>query len=335
MADVQALFERFHRDIRTYYEINEQLRSKKDIIVRRVREHLKKNARPMCQEYIQGSYKMKVGILALEGSEYDIDVGLRFSFDESKYTAKDVRRWVFDAVDGHTEQVEEKAPCIRVTYADGYHVDLVCYAWWDNESGAEQHRLAHKTKDWRSADPPRLVQYVQDARRPFDNTEDAATSTDQFRRVVRYLKRWNDNAIRGESNDKPSGLALVLLTKNHLSGPALTWDGKPDDRAAVEQVARSAAETAGRITAIKPTPEGEDMFGRISEAAMTKLKERFAVLQNALADANGDTDASRACKRLKEVFGDDFPCPDIEQGTKQSALRTSAPAVVPSSSSAC
>lgn len=334
MADVQSLFERFHRDIRTYYEINEKLRSKKTIIVRRIQDHLKRNERPTCQEYIQGSYKMKVGILALEGAEYDIDVGLRFSFDESKYTAEEVRRWVFEAVDGHTDKVEEKTPCIRVTYADGYHVDLVCYAWWDNAAGVEQHRLAHKEDGWRPADPPRLVQYVKDARTPFEGTEDVATSTDQFRRVVRYLKRWNDNAIRGESNDKPSGLALVLLTNQHLTAPAKTWDGVPDDRLAVERVARAAAETVGRISAIKPTPEGEDMFGRISDTGMTELKNRFATLRDVLIDAQREPKASEACKRLKEVFGDDFPCPSSDEEEKRSALRTSAPAVVPSSSSA-
>jgi hypothetical protein len=334
MADVQALFERFHREIRTYYEINETLRKKKDIIVERVQTHLAKNKRPSCEPFIQGSYKMKVGICALAGSEFDIDVGLRFSFDESKHTAEEVRRWVFEAVDGHTEQVEEKAPCIRVTYKDGYHVDLVCYAWWDDRFGVEQHRLAHKSKGWRPANPPKLVQYVMDARKPFADTKDTATQTDQFRRVVRYLKRWNDNAIRGESDDKPSGLALVLLTKQHLSGPSLTWEGLPDDRAAAERVARAAADTYGRITAIKPTPEEEDMFGRISESGMTKLKERFGTLRDKLVAAQQAKDAREACKELKDVFGNDFPCPDPEDERQESARRTAAPAVVPSSSSA-
>jgi hypothetical protein len=334
MADVQALFEQFHQNIRTYYEINETLREKKDIIVRRVKAHLAKNRRPTCQEYLQGSYKMKVGICALDGAEFDIDVGLRFSFDEAKYSASEVRDWVFEAVDGHTEDVDAKGPCIRVTYKDGYHVDLVSYAWWDDALGIEQHRLAHRDDGWRPADPPKLVQWVLDARAPFADTKDTATQTDQFRRVVRYLKRWNDHAIRGESPDKPSGLALVLLVKEHLSTPALTWAGAADDRLAVEHVARSAADTVGRISACKPTPEYEDMYGRLSNAAMTKLKERFGKLRDAVVDAGNATDPKVACKRLREVFGDDFPCPDAEKRDTETAMRTSAPAVVPSSSSA-
>lgn len=334
MADVQALFERFHQNIRTYYEINDTLREKKEIIVRRVKAHLAKNNRPGCQEYLQGSYKMKVGICALDGAEFDIDVGLRFSFDESKYTAKEVRDWVFEAVDGHTESVDPKGPCIRVTYKDGFHVDLVSYAWWDDALGIEQHRLAHRDDGWKPADPPRLVRWVKDARVPFADAKDTATQTDQFRRVVRYLKRWNDRAIRGESPDKPSGLALVLLAAKHLPSPAITWTGAVDDRLAVERVARAAAATLGRITALKPTPEYEDMFGRLTDQAMEDFKARFGALRDALVDAGNATDPQVACKRLRDVFGGDFPCPDVQKQAGETAMRTSAPAIVPSSSSA-
>ena len=144
MANVQPQFEQFHQRIRTDYDSNQTLREKKDIIVQRVKDHLMRSKRPACEEFIQGSYKMKVGICALKGAEFDIDVGLRFSFAETEYTSTEVRKWVFEAVDGHTQEVEEKGACIRVRYQDGYHVDLVSYARWDDTLGREQYRLAHK-----------------------------------------------------------------------------------------------------------------------------------------------------------------------------------------------
>jgi cyclic GMP-AMP synthase DncV-like protein len=331
MADVQALFEAFHKRIRTYYEINDVLRAKKDIIVERVNKNLAQKKRPSCVEFIQGSYKMKVGILAVKGAEYDIDVGLRFSFKESEHSPEEVRGWVFDAVDGHTEKVERRSSCIRVIYADGYHVDLVPYAWWD-EGGVEQYRLAHKTKNWRPADPPALVEFVKQVRKPFEGVKDKATDTDQFRRIVRYLKRWNDVALPMESHDKPSGLALLLLTKHYL--PAPMGLGSGDDRTAVEQVARAAAATSSRIVEHKPTPEKEDVFARISESSMNALKQRFGVLRDALVFARDTNDVNKACKELKKVFGDDFPCPESEEKRTETARRTAAPAIVPSSSSA-
>lgn len=334
MANVQGQFELFHKTIRTYYEINETLREKKDIIVRRIKAHLEKNKRPQCTEFIQGSYKMKVGICAVEGLQYDIDVGLRFSFDESEYEPTTVRAWVFEAVDGHTEEVTEKPSCIRVAYADGYHVDLVAYAWWDDERDQEQYRLAHESNDWKAADPPGLVQHVRDARKPFADTSDAATQTDQFRRVARYLKRWNDLAMPFESKEKPSGIALVLLLEEHLKTPKTAWDGTSDDRAALEQVAEAAENTVGRISITKPTPEYEDLFGSVSEKGMTELKERFGELRRALVDAKNASDVHAACKRLKQVLGEDFPCPDSDDGKNETAKKTSAPAVISSATSA-
>lgn len=334
MADVQGKFEEFHSTIRTYYEINALLREKKDIIVRRVKEHLEKNKRPQCQPFLQGSYKMKVGICAVPGMEFDIDVGLRFSFDELAHTAAEVRGWVFKAVDGHTETVEQRPSCIRVTYKDGYHVDLVAYAWWDDLAGIEQHRLAHEYNGWRTADPPKLVEHVQDARKPFLDFTDSATGTDQFRRVVRYLKRWNDYAIPRESKDKPSGIALVLLAEHHLAGPSLTWDGNADDLGALERISSAATSIFGRIAVAKPTPEYEDIFGHISEEGMTDLKARFGVLLAALQAARQDSSSKNACERLKDVFGDDFPCSEDDGGTRDEARKTSAPAIITSASSA-
>lgn len=334
MANVQALFEQFHAKIRMSRD-NATLQEKKDILLRRIKKWLADNEKPSCREYLQGSYKMKVGVCALEGAEFDIDVGLRFDFDDTAYTAAEVREWIYAAVDGHADtDLDDKGPCIRVTYKDGYHVDLVSYAWWDDANETTQYRLAHKQNGWLPADPPALVDFVKKVREPFEGSEDAETSTDQFRRLVRALKRWNDFAILGDAPEKPSGLALLLLTEQHVSAPVFDAFGDPDDRAALETIAHTAANTLGRIKANKPTPEYEDMFGRLTASQMTTLKERFGELDVALVTARTTTDVQVACKALKKVFGSDFPCPTATDQEKQSALRTSAPAIIPHTKSA-
>lgn len=330
MANLQRYFEQFHEKIRADYEMNKTLREKKDIILNRIRKHLKENDRPGFDELLQGSYRMKTGVNPIAELEYDIDVGLRFSFKETEYDAKTVRRWVFEAVDGHTDKVEEMGPCIRVTYASGgYHVDLVVYCVWTDAFGTEQFRLGHKTEGWRPAEPIKLLDHVKARRKPFEGTEDTSTSTDQFRRVVRYQKRWNDVAIPLERSDKPTGLAFTLVACERLS-PHKSIEDDPDDRSALARVARQAGSVVGRLTAKKPTPEYEDMFGRLSEAEMSKLKDRFIKLADVLDEAGRTVDVREACKKIREVLGDDFPAPDPEDTAKKS----SAPAVISSSSSA-
>lgn len=333
MANVQSLFEQFHAKIRMGRD-NVTLQEKKDIILRRIKKWLNDNNKPACSEYLQGSYKMRVGICSLPGAEFDIDVGLRFDFDEEAYTPEDVRSWIVSAVDGHTDTaLDEKGPCIRVKYADDYHVDLVSYAWWDDQNSETQYRLAHKDSGWVEADPPGLIAHVKEARKPFEGTEESEFKTDQFRRVVRYLKRWNDTALRDESNDKPSGLALLLLTEKYMPAPVLDAFGDPDDRAALELIANAAATIADRIVATKPTAQHEDMFGRLSTSAMSDLKKRFKLLHAALVVARTTSDTQEACKELQKVFNG-FPCPTEAEKEKQSALRTSAPAIIPHTKSA-
>ena len=97
---------------------------------------------------------MKTGVVPIEELEYDIDVGLEFPFDENEYGAKEVREWIYEAVDGHTDWVENKGPCVRVGYTKGYHVDLVSYASWEDLPGQTQFRMANKSNGWRPSHPP-------------------------------------------------------------------------------------------------------------------------------------------------------------------------------------
>ena len=76
------------------------------------------------------------------------------------------------------------------------------------------------------------------------------------------------------------------------------------------------------------------MLAGLSDTAMDSLKKRFATLRDALIVARNAKDGTEACKELKKVLGDEFPCPDPEEEKKKLALKTAAPAIVPSVSSA-
>ena len=207
-------------------------------------------------------------------------------------------------------------------------MDLVVYATPDGPEG--DYWLAHKTKGWREADPAGLVAHVDTYRSSFKDTEDNATKTDQFRRCVRYLRRWNDVRMPFEAKHKPSGLALVLCATTYGLASAKSVDQRPKDLIALRGLVGTVSGTSARIEAKKPTPEYEDMFGRLSDAQMNSLRSNFGKLRDSLDEADSVADPVDACKTLRGVFGDDFPVPDPEETGK----KTSGPAVVPSVSSA-
>lgn len=328
MANVQKYFEKFHTRIRTDYEMNSTLVEKRDIILDRITAHLKKHDRPGFVRLLQGSYKMKTGVIPIEKIEYDIDVGLCFAISIEEYTAETVRDWVFEAVEGHTETVEKKGPCIRVTYKDGYHVDLVVYATWVDDDENEQFKLAHKINGWRPSEPKKLIQYVSDVREPFKDTKDTSSQTDQFRRVVRYQRRWIDERIPEMTDAKPPGIAFTLLAAEKLA-PHTDWSGDPDDLGALASIALYASKVIGRIIVNKPTEEFDDVFCRLTDEQMEDLKLGYKEMYDALMEARVEAAPEKACAILQKIFGSDFPVPEPEEVAKTSA----APAVLTSSRS--
>jgi len=328
MADLQKYFEQFHDAIRVDFELSKSLREKRDIVLDRVRSYLRDNNLPGFRELLQGSYApdMRTGVKPLKGEEYDIDIGLRFNLAEDDHPAPEVRQWLLDAVEGHTDSVQDKGPCLRVIYSDGYHVDLVSYAIWDSDAGTEVYRLAHRETGWRPADPPGLLEFVRNAMRPFDGTEDSRTSTNQFRRVVRCIRRWIDENL--EASARPCGLAVVVLASDHLE-PTTKWDGTADDATALRSFANELGTHPGRLVARKPTPEYEDLLAAFSDSEMEGFKEGLRELSKVIASAQNEIDPVDACKALARILGSDFPVPKAEDTAK----KTRGPAIVPSSSS--
>lgn len=327
MANVQRYFEKFHAAIRMDDSLNAELAEKRDIILRRVRDSLKAKGRPGFETLLQGSYRMKTGVRPLD-AEHDIDVGLRFDFDSGAHSAATVRQWVVEAVEGHTDSIEPRGPCIRVVYAKGFHVDLVVYACWTPTFGAPECRLAHRDRGWIEADPVALLEYVRSASARFEGTE-SGTGIDQLRRVVRYLKRWNDAGLGSRAGVPASGLAFTLLAIDHLVPATDPWSTAADDRQALAQLARHAASQT-TLAAFKPTPEYEDMFGKLTRAEMARLVARFGELASALESAERAVDPVVACTTLSGLLGDDFPIP----AAASTGTPTRAPAIVASSSSA-
>ena len=206
MANLQKQIEIFHKNIRVE---SSELREKRDIIIEKIKKSLSEDNQPIPEVLNQGSYIYGVGIKPVSGEDYDIDVGLDFNIKSSKYDAQEVRSWVYDAIKKHTNEVKNKGPCIRVIYQVGYHVDLVCYARYQNDELVENFQLAHRNGSWIPSDPKKIKEYIKINREQFKNTKDSSGS-DQLQRIVRYLKRWNDLAIPSESDDKPTGLAILL-----------------------------------------------------------------------------------------------------------------------------
>ena len=302
MFNLQNQFIKFHKKIKVELE---ELEEKRDIILDKIEKYffLKKNISSipiLVEAFDQGSYKYGVGIKPINKQDYDIDVGL--IFDTTKYvfhTPINIRKQVYNIVKKHTNDVEEKKSCIRVRYERGYHVDFVCY-----RIANRCLQLAHKNNLWIPSDQWALESHIEEAREKFKGTEDSSGSN-RLQRVVRYLKRRNDRLNPIESDDKPTGLAILLYCIEASKFLSFEDQKNINDLDVLICIVPDNINPASRISVYNPSDK-TDAFEKISNEGMEKLIREFKSLKYALLDIKS-MDLLDACKMMRHHFGDDFP----------------------------
>lgn len=351
MANVQKQFEEFNDAIKLgEYTDSATLREKRDIILDKLRARLPEvfaahgEDCPTFHFRDQGSYKMRTGVKPIDG-DFDIDQGLYFEVAVADYSDPVVlKERVYEALEGHTKDVQLRRSCVTVFYQrEGeaiYHVDIAVYSDAScNDDG--KAKLAkgkrNSTADhrfWEVSQPELLEQTILDR---FEG-EDRG----QFRRTIRYLKRWKDINFETTGNAAPRGIGLTVAAYNDFR--ACFTDrlaGERDDLASMKAVVdgvlgrfvdvwSSASERfVSRLRVDLPVEPYHDLFDRMTDRQMETFKGKLEALQSALAEAADDVDPVTACETLEKVLGSDFPVP-----AKSSTAQRVAPAIVGHSNSA-
>lgn len=319
MANLQKEFLTFHENIKIgTYEgkyANNTLREKRDLIINKLKEKLKAKVEEGYPQFVksfnQGSYALNTGIKPIDG-DYDIDVGVLLDCYIEDYKPVDLKDLVAECIEHTNRTVNVSRSCVTITYIkDGepdYHVDLPIYAKSSDESDDTYYlakgrkNLKEEDRFWQESDPEGLTDLINGLYKDDENYElEGKTQRKQFRRCVRYLKRW-----RNHKNVYLHSIALTIATYHWL---------EPDvDEQNDNQVMLSLVEAildnfnwSGRLKIELPvTPKG-DLLESVDDDAMTKLKEHFETLRDNLQSAIDNPDAHEASKALRKSFGDDFP----------------------------
>lgn len=313
---LQSLFTQFHEAIQLKrFDENAELREKRDRILRRLRENLSVSFEP----FNQGSYAMGTGIKPLD-SDYDIDIGIVLNNVSTDKDPVTVKGWVYDAIKTHTARVDWRRPCITVYYQDAgsviYHVDLVVMVRdrWDSNKLYLAIGKQHSSADQR--------EWQHDDRQGFMNAIDQKCSGDdgyQFRRVVRYFKRWKDENFPKNGHAAPTGLCLTVAAY-YAFRPSKTTDysGRTtyDDLSATLAVANwlrgkftqawstsSYSSVVHTINLTFPFAPRDDVFGKMTPQQQEEFHQRLEQFISNLEQARSTGTAAS----LRKAFGNAFP----------------------------
>lgn len=319
MINLQNEFLDFNKNIKLDDE-NKVLIEKRDILLKILSKKISADA-PSFSHFNQGSYAMHTGIKPKD-DDYDIDVGLKFDIDKNDFDPVEVKKWVKDALDGHTKSVEIRRSCVTVTYQKNdeplYHVDFAVYA----ANNCDGKMYIAKGKEF--SDPDKKIWEVScpmDLMDTLRNRFDDADDRKQFRRIIRYMKKWKDTNFTSNGSSAPTGISLTVLAydlfnpKKSLDNIAFktTYDDFNALSNFVKVVLNSFSYTYRNgefcrvISSKLPVEPYNELFEKMTNKQMKSFYKKVCDLDSALEEVKKCTKRSEACNKLVEVFGDDFP----------------------------
>lgn len=227
---------------------------------------------------------MKTTINLSNNQEYDLDDGVYLNEIYAKYSPYTVHSWIRQAVDGHTYEIIDKDTCVRVVYANHYHIDYPIYIidWTGNA------KLAHKSKGWIVSDPKAFKDWFIDS---------VNRNGEQLRRIVRYLKAWK------ESSQTPlKGIELTILATENFSAMHCG-----DLYSLCDTVENIVHNLSRNYSCEKPVLPYEDLFESHSNIQKKNIMQSFNDLHYHLLCASTSYELSEMVSHLRAVFGKKFP----------------------------
>lgn len=246
-----------------------KLHNKKDLNIQRLKDGLKEyneengTSYSVVETCVQGSVAMST-VVQNEDHDYDIDVAV--VFDKSTLGdkgAQATRNMVANALRRKTKQFnaepEVKTSCVRVKYADGYHIDFAVYRrYYDYWNACWVYE--HAGSDWTQRELKGLSEW-------FKTQNDA--SDGKLRKVVRLSKMFCKSRVSWKN--MPSGLLQTVLCDEKLQDSHDRID---------ELFYYTMKEIVNRletdITVTAPVDDGRDLTPRKSDTKkMTNWKNRL------------------------------------------------------------
>lgn len=272
----------------------------------RLKKGLANSKEPQPLEHVaQGSYAMSTMVQS-ESESSDIDDGVVFSRealkgsrggDRTANEAKEMVRAAVASTDDFKTPPEVRGNCVRIYYADGFHVDMPVYRKYE-ENGTTHKELA-STGSWKASAPEDITTWFNGqvtAKSPDD------TNGRQMRRMVRLLKAWSKSRT---SWSMPSGFILsVLVDEQYYSNQS--WKNR-DDLAllSVMRGIRNRLFSSERV--YRPVSPREEITRDATLGRIRKLRDE---LEYAIAELSkierADCDELMALKALKTMFFTDY-----------------------------
>lgn len=323
---LQTQFKKFHDTISLSWkdERMQKIREKNDSILEDIKEKFKNEGFPLIESFPQGSYITKTTIEPI-GKEYDIDIGVVVSSDKAPDDPVDIKKSLRDVLtERNFKEPRIKMPCVTAQYLkDGeksFHLDYPIYKKDDQGRyylAIGKEYSGSDSKKWEESDPKGLIAWLNDV-----NSFDSEEAFAQYKRLVRYLKRWRDECIPESQRKKVYSIGLAVMTKNSFV-KSISADGEMNDLISLRETVKNITNKHFTVTdyvnkkynviACLPTKPFLDIFNKHGSTTGTVFYNKLETLIADINTANSEAALKKQCEILRDrCFGQDFPVPEGE-----------------------
>ncbi|HHQ6576692.1 TPA: nucleotidyltransferase domain-containing protein [Serratia fonticola] len=316
---LQSKFIKFHDAIKLGIQDLEytNARLKDESILKSIKARFKEDGFPVIDDFIQGSMATSIGIRE-KNQDFDIDRAIVIEASmapENPITPKLAILEVLE--DRGFKQAKIKKPCVTADYkVEDLHIDIPVYRRYENgqyELAVGKRHSDEDSREWSPSAPRELISWV-DAYD--DNAVYASKQHDQYRRIVRYLKRWRNFTFSENVRRKIYSIGIAVMVKESLK-PSINDEGFPDDLSALRSTIYHILNYGGYFSLVEaekykvrvdiPVSHKRDIFDNSSTTTGTQFRNQLNSLLKTLDKVAVEDSESKQCELLRNVFGEDFP----------------------------
>lgn len=324
---IQARFNKFHDKIKLSREDSEykDAREKDDSILKDIKTALKDEGYPVIEDFLQGSMSTATAVKN-PGEDFDIDRATVIASEGSPEDPVEIKKIVLGVLeDRGFKNAKIKKPCVTADYASkNLHIDIPIYREKDGdyELAVGKKNSNNENKEWSKSDPKGLKDWINDSSNYLGSS---SKKLEQYKRLVRYLKRWRDNKFSADVAKKVFSIALTVMAKEQFK-PYLDDNEKANDlislRNSVEAILNGGyfsyqGDDQYKVKVDLPKSPWRDIFNDSSVNTGTQFYNKLKSLKAKLIEAIDEEDLIKQCKILNKVFGDDFEVPSSATNNKK------------------
>jgi hypothetical protein len=344
---LQKQFSKFNKSIHLtkYSKSYEDAREKEHSILESIKVKFKDNGYPVVSNdcFRQGSFATDTAIKKIDG-DFDVDRAIVIKKENAPTDPVDCKKAAIQVLEKRGfKNPLIKTPCVTADYINlKLHIDyaIYCVDGSNNYSVAigKKHSL-EKNKEWMYSESKELINWVNSSEHCTGYENLTTEERLQFKRLVRYMKRWRDCRFVEANRKYIYSIGLVVMIKESFR-PSVDDNGVENDLEAlintVDYILNSQSyfsswgQNEYDIEVMTPYSPQIDIFRKHGKSVGTVFRKKLQNLLDKLNKVSEKDSLVEKCELLQEVFGKDFECPSVSSASLEKITSASAGIVIPS-----